>query len=66
MSKFNEYFKPSEIMSLDKTFRFNNMLCDVSTKFILQNPNQIPKTLSTNTESTKPAVTLYWVESETN
>ena len=64
MSKFNDYFNPSEIMSLDKTFRFNNMLCDVSTKFILQNPNQIQKTLSTHTESTEPAVTLHWTNYE--
>jgi len=66
MSKFNEYFNPSETMSLDKTFRFNNMLCDVSTKFILQNPNQIQKTLSTHIESTEPAVTLYWTDNEIN
>lgn len=66
MSKFNDYFTPNKIMSLDKTFRFNNMLCNVSTKFILQNPNQIKKTLSTHIESTEPAVTLHWVTHDTN
>ena len=64
MSRFDSHFYPSEIMTLDKTFRFNNMLCDVSTKFILENPMQIKKQLSTLKTELHPAVTLHWTINE--
>ena len=64
MSKFEDHLNPSEIMTLNKTFRFNNMLCDVSTKFILENPNQIQKQLTTFKTGSKQAVTLHWTNNE--
>jgi DNA helicase IV len=65
MKKFDDHLNPSEIMTLNKTFRFNNKLCDVSTKFILENPNQITKQLTTQKTGTQPAVTLHWTKDET-
>jgi len=62
MTDFNRHFDPSERLNLDKTFRFDNKLCDFSTKFILRNPNQIKKQLISEEESIDPSVTLLWSE----
>ena len=58
MTDFNSYFAPFERLDLDKTFRFDNKLCDFSSKFILKNPNQIKKQLTSHMESADPSVTL--------
>jgi len=60
MTDFDDHFNPSKILSLDKTFRFNNKLCAFSSKFIQKNPNQIKKELTTQTVSELPAVSLLW------
>jgi len=62
MTDFNYHFAPSERLDLDTTFRFDNKLCDFSSKFILKNPNQIKKQLTSHIESADPAVTLLWSE----
>jgi len=64
MTDFDRYFDPSERLDLDKTFRFDNKLCDFSTKFILKNPNQIKKRLTSDKESVDPSVTLLWNETD--
>jgi len=66
MTNFNDYFKPSEILYLNKTFRFNDKLCEFSSKFILKNPNQIEKQLTSHIKSNNPAVTLLWSETTEN
>jgi DNA helicase-4 len=60
MTDFNDHFDPSETLSLDKTFRFDNKLCEFSSKFIQKNPNQIRKEMTTQTTSELPAVSLLW------
>jgi DNA helicase-4 len=60
MAAFDEYFSPSERLSLDKTFRFDDKLCGVSSQFIMKNPNQIPKKMTTDKFSDDPSVTLLW------
>jgi len=62
MTDFKSYFTPFERLDLDRTFRFDNKLCDFSSKFILKNPNQIKKQLTSNITSNDPAVTLFWSE----
>jgi len=64
MTDFEDHFEPSESLILDKTFRFDNKLCDFSTKFILKNPNQIKKQLTSYVESADPPVTLLWTETD--
>ena len=66
MTEFKDRFSPSERLSLDKTFRFNNKLCEFSSKFIQKNPNQIRKKMTTQTISEKPAVTLLWSDMPEN
>jgi len=60
MTDFSSHFDPSEMLELDTTFRFDDRLCDFSSKFILRNPNQIRKKLNSFKKSRKPAVTLLW------
>jgi len=62
MTDFSRHFDPSERLNLSKTFRFDNKLCDFSSKFILKNPNQIKKQLTSHAESADPSVTLLWSE----
>ena len=62
MTDFNHHFAPSERLDLNKTFRFDDKLCEFSSKFILKNPNQIKKQLISHIESNDPAVTLLWSE----
>jgi DNA helicase-4 len=49
---------------LEQTFRFNNKICDFSSKFILQNPSQIRKTLSTNEKTENQTVKVIMTEFE--
>jgi len=63
MIDFDRHFYPSERLDLGKTFRLDSKLCDFSSKFILQNPNQIKKQLTSDVEVAAPSVTLLWSES---
>lgn len=60
MTNFNSLCNPSERLFLNETFRFDLNLCDFSTKFILKNPNQIKKQLTSGKKSESPSVTLIW------
>jgi len=62
MTDFDNHFYPSERLELGRTFRFDSNLCDFSSKFILKNPNQIKKHLTSNTRTASPSVTLLWSE----
>ncbi len=46
MREFESIFGASETTTLDKTFRFNNLIADFTTDFVLQNPGQIQKSIS--------------------
>jgi DNA helicase-4 len=63
MTDFDEYFYPSELLSLNRTFRFDDRLCEFSSKFVQKNPNQIKKKMSTEKRADSSAVTLYWSDS---
>jgi len=58
MLDFEERFGFCERSFLEETFRLNDKLCDFSTKFILQNPNQIEKKITSERKVHKPAVTV--------
>jgi len=65
MLGFKEHFEFCERNDLEETFRFSDKLCDFSTKFILQNPNQIEKRITSHKKEDKPAVTLIKGEMNT-
>ena len=58
VTEFEEKFGPTKTTVLDKTFRFNNSICDIASRFVLENPEQVKKSLSTHTIVNHPAVSL--------
>ncbi|WP_281557064.1 UvrD-helicase domain-containing protein [Thalassomonas sp. RHCl1] len=55
---FSAYFGHTCTTTLDKTFRFNNSICDIASRFVSKNPAQLTKNLTTFNRVTTPAVTL--------
>ena len=56
--KFNELIGECDIICLDKTFRFDNKLSDVASRFITKNPLQCSKEISTLVQNNSPSVIL--------
>lgn len=61
-SKFQEYFGPTETSALDKTFRFNSSINAIASRFVMQNPGQLKKTMQSHVAVASPAVSLYRTE----
>jgi DNA helicase-4 len=55
---FEKEFGATKTTSLDKTFRFNNRICDVASQFVMKNPAQVKKRLTTHTVVSQPAVSI--------
>ncbi|WP_052750118.1 UvrD-helicase domain-containing protein [Arsukibacterium sp. MJ3] len=55
---FNQHFGPTCTTALDLTFRFNNSISEVASRFVLQNPQQVRKQLNTLNSVAKPAVSM--------
>ncbi len=55
---FSDFFGRTKTTKLGKTFRFNNSIADISSKFILQNPSQTNKEIKTVDKVSSPAVSL--------
>jgi DNA helicase-4 len=64
MKDFEEHFGYTKLMFLEKTFRFNDKICEFSSKFIMQNPNQIPKKLEATESIEKQTVKVVISEDE--
>jgi len=64
MLDFERNFGVSEITSIEETRRFGNKLCDFSTKFILENPAQIRKKITSKEKQDMPAVTIIKEKTE--
>lgn len=62
MRNFSEHFGFTERIDLDLTFRFDNQINDVATKFITQNPAQLVKEIRTYKHSENPSVIIYHQE----
>ena len=67
MRDFENHFGYTKVMFLERTFRFNDKICEFSSKFIMQNPNQIPKKLESveNIEKSTVKVIISEDEAET-
>ena len=59
---FEETFGVSETISLDYTFRFDNIVSDFASDFVQKNPNQLKKEIKTikKQELNKFSICLYW------
>jgi len=59
---FQEIFGTSKTVALDYTFRFNNVVSELASRFIQKNPHQIKKDIKTikHQDSDKFSILLYW------
>jgi len=59
---FEKTFGVSQIVALDYTFRFDNIVSSVASDFIQKNPNQLQKEIKTikTQEQNKFSIMLYW------
>lgn len=58
MTQFESNFGDSETERIQETHRFCDKLCDFSTKFILENKNQMEKKITSKQKETIPVVTI--------
>ena len=56
MREFKERFGESERINLETTFRCSNRIADIATEFVLKNPSQIRKNVTTVHQANKPCV----------
>lgn len=57
-TNFEQKFGDTKVTALDKTFRFNNSISEISSRFILENPLQLDKNLEAITKVNEPALSL--------
>ncbi|MCL1145948.1 UvrD-helicase domain-containing protein [Shewanella marinintestina] len=57
-TEFERTFGTTQTISLDKTFRFNDQIEKVASRFIQANPAQLTKQLTTHSKSDNPQVCL--------
>ena len=60
MRNFESHFGFTETVYLDRTFRFNDRIEKVATRFILRNPAQIPKTIQPLRNESKARITIHF------
>lgn len=59
MRHFEQEFGHSVVVQLDRTFRYNNQINDLSSKFVLKNPKQIRKQLTPHTHTTEKCIRVH-------
>jgi len=59
MRDFQENFGFTETVNLDRTFRFNDRIERVASRFIQMNPAQLPKTIHCATRADQPRVIVH-------
>ncbi|MCU7936064.1 MAG: UvrD-helicase domain-containing protein [Candidatus Thiodiazotropha sp. (ex Dulcina madagascariensis)] len=57
-TKFQEHFGYTERVDLDKTFRFNNRISDVASRFVQENPGQLRKAMCTHANSERTEICI--------
>ena len=58
-SHFESHFGVTKMTALDKTFRFNNSISDIASRFVQENPAQLKKQITTLKQVRAPAVVLH-------
>ncbi len=61
-SQFETFFGATAISALDKTFRFNDRINAVASRFVMRNPAQLKKNIHTHTLEDSPAVSMFRTE----
>ena len=65
MREFSQQFGFTETVALDETFRFNNSIENVASRFILENPSQIKRDIEAQNIVLEPRVFLHRPERKT-
>ena len=60
-TEFGQEFGLYSLTKLDRSYRLNNSICDVATKFVTQNPIQQKKSMTTNERVSKSAISVMRV-----
>ena len=63
-TEFKKHFSPATYVPLDKTFRFNNRIHSVSSQFVMANPVQIKKQISTHSQVEAAATRLVDIKND--
>jgi DNA helicase-4 len=61
MTGFHEFFGQGQVLKLEQTFRCPQELCDVSSRFVVKNPAQIPKRVRSDTPAQGPVLQAFQV-----
>ncbi len=66
IQKFSDRFGYTKTTALDYTFRFNNVISDIASKFIQKNPHQIKKEIKTVKKEIqeRSSLYIYWGEGD--
>ncbi|WP_354498064.1 UvrD-helicase domain-containing protein [Mycetocola sp. 2940] len=64
MTDFERWFGPAEVLRLERTFRFPQSIADVSSQFVLKNPTQIAKSVTSSTAEYPPTIEVVSVVRE--
>lgn len=64
MTGFEQWFGRSTVLKLERTFRFPQSIADVSSRFVLQNPSQLAKTVVSSTTEFPPTIGIVSVDRE--
>ncbi|TFC69338.1 UvrD-helicase domain-containing protein [Cryobacterium sp. TMT2-4] len=64
MTDFEHLFGPSEVLRLERTFRFPQSIADVSSRFVLQNPTQLIKRVVSSTPEFPPTIGAVSVDTD--
>lgn len=57
-TRFQDIIGSHALSKLEKTYRYNNSIADTAGKFVMQNPEQYIKNISTHTQTQQPAIHL--------
>ncbi|MCW0462945.1 UvrD-helicase domain-containing protein [Xanthomonas sacchari] len=61
MTGFREFFGHGQVLKLEETFRCPQELCDVSSRFVVKNPAQIPKRVRSDKLAQGPVLQAFQV-----
>lgn len=65
MIKFTQHFGQAQILKLERTFRFPQSIADVSSSFVLRNPDQLSKTVQSSTREFPDSIRIVTLDGTT-
>ena len=65
-SRFANYFGATKTVALATTFRFNDQISAVASRFVMRNPNQLDKQMTTLQRAKKPCVHISYYQASSS